>query len=219
MKNNEFSRSYLENLTTEELLIIADRLNIEIPPDLAWNFIIEAVLETQQQTETISRLEASSAGGNSFAPDAGASLDIAVLHAAVQLPEQYNITFIDVLIRDPLWAYVFWEIKSHDREMWENRDFNGYCLKITQMSDAGLAFIMQIPIEDNAWYVAIPNPAADYRADLCARAEGREVLLASSGVFTMPKIFDLRVIDRTPLHLLSGVEEFPIIRSRERDPQ
>ncbi|MDR1466386.1 MAG: DUF4912 domain-containing protein [Treponema sp.] len=195
-------RAYLEGLTTQELINIADRFEIDIPPDLAWNFIIEALLDIEQES------------------DVQPLLDIP-LSGAVPLPECYNITFINVLIRDPMWVFAFWEIKQQDKERIENYpDFDGYFLKITPLGDPKGAWTVNIGTDDMAWYVSIPTPDATFSITLCALFGNKEDVLAVSREFTMPKLFEPQKIqlytEGNPLLYLSDMENFPIIRGRER---
>ena len=53
------------------------------------------------------------------------------------LPASYNETFIDVILRDPVWAYAFWEIKQSDREVREQDPrFAGYRLRVQPLGGA-----------------------------------------------------------------------------------
>ncbi|MDR2258469.1 MAG: DUF4912 domain-containing protein [Treponema sp.] len=142
---------------------MADNLGIDVPPGLDRPFIIEEILEAE--TDEGSREEALFAGAEFLEP--------------VPLPEQYNITYIKILIRDPLWVFAFWEIKSHDREVYENiQNFEGYFLKVVPVEgeysgytplaeDAkaspslpkavfDLSFTVQVGIDDSAWYLGFP---------------------------------------------------------------
>ncbi|MDR0785664.1 MAG: DUF4912 domain-containing protein [Treponema sp.] len=195
-------RAYLEGLTTQELINIADHFDIDIPSDLDWNFIIEALLDIELED------------------DVQPLLDIP-LSGAVPLPEHYNITFINVLIRDPMWVFAFWEIKRQDKERIENSpDFDGYFLKVLPLSDPKGAWIVNIEPDDTAWYVSIPVPNGVFRVTLCALFGDKEEVLAASREFAMPKLFEPQktrlYAEKNPLLRLSGVEDFPIIRGRER---
>jgi hypothetical protein len=195
-------RAYLEGLTTQELINIADRFDIDIPPDLAWNFIIEALLDIEMED------------------DVQPLLDIP-LSGAVPLPERYNITFINVLIRDPMWVFAFWEIKRQDRESIENSpDFDGYFLKVLPLDDPKGSWTVNIEPNDTAWYMSIPVPNSSFCVTLCALFGDKENVLAASREFAMPKLFEPQkerlYAEKNPLLHLSGVEYFSVIRDRER---
>jgi hypothetical protein len=146
---------------------------------------------------------------------------------SVPFPKQYNITFIDVMIRDPLWAFAFWEIKEHDRKTFEGASgFDGYCLRINPLGKGGRAdplsgFIVPISPGDTAWYIGFPseNTGGRFQVELCASLGERIDTLASSRVFTMPRLQERAGLSGqrfSKLALLSGAEEFPILRNPER---
>lgn len=149
------TRASLESLTTFDLIKMADNLGIDIPPELDRVFIIEELLELISQDEDVS--------GDSGEADL---LDT-VLAEAVPLPNQYNITYIEVIVRDPLWAFVFWEIKSQEREQFEKAfEFDGYYLRVSYDSASSSkknACIFKIAVkpEDSAWYLGL-SPEATF---------------------------------------------------------
>jgi hypothetical protein len=205
MNDPVLSRACLEGLTTQELVAIADRFDIDIPPDLDWNFIIEALLdvETELEEEKTSMIETTISG-------------------AVSLPEHYNITFNDILIRDPMWVFVFWEVKTQEKESYENSpDFSGYHLRILSAdSRQEEAFTINVKATDTAWYVGIPVSNGCFRVELCVIDEEKEVVLAVSPAFTMPKLFEPQMIKnntyRNPLLRLSGIDDFRVLHKMER---
>jgi len=159
--NGQFSRSRLESLSTTELVKLAEDFGVDIPPGLERIFIIEELLlENAYLSE----------------PKTGEEIQIIPSYTEpVVLPKQYNISFIEVIIRDPLWAYVFWEIKSHDREIHENaEDFNGYCLRVIPLIEGEdiqrskeNSFTVSIDKDDSARYLGFCRTFAADGRPLC----------------------------------------------------
>ena len=218
------TRAYLETLSAAELLKLADKYYVDIPDGLERIFIIEELLENFYGNEDKNHAD------NDMVSD--------FLEAAV-LPRQYNISFIDVIIRDPLWAFVFWELKSHEREQCEKApDFEGYCLKAvpvygTDAQEAKLQnntdqnFIVPLGLNDSARYLGFPRAEGSFRIELCAVQAGQPLPLISSGPFRMPRLLEspdqkdllsaeFQELYNNPLMSLSGAQEFPVIRSVER---
>jgi hypothetical protein len=151
---------------------------------------------------------------------------------SVPFPKQYNITFIEVMIRDPLWAFAFWEIKEHDREAFERMAaFEGYCLRIDPrgektLGESGAAnhlsgFAVPVNPADTALYISFPseNTVRRFQVELCASLGERIDVLASSRVFVMPRLQERAGLPGqrfSKLSLLSGAEDFPILRNPER---
>jgi hypothetical protein len=225
----ENARSYLESLTTRELIRMADREGIDIPPDLERVFIIQELLEND---------------GLESPPEPKEQGRL----SPVPLPKQYNITYLEVLLRDPLWVFAFWEIKKYDKEFFENSgDFEGYCLRV---SSAGLAlfpgdktsgekasrletvFTVSVGVDDTAWYLGFPPQGGEFYVELCVRLKnsrepgrngnGTDILLKSLAVsrpFSMPRLFNPPENEealKNPLIRLSGAEYFSILRNTER---
>jgi hypothetical protein len=229
MDDPRLTRVFLDSLSTNELIKMADRYGIDIPPGLERIFIIEELLE-------ISR-------GDDYEPEEGGE-DL-VLSAefpeTAPLPKQYNITFLEVMIRDPLWAFVFWEIKGHDKELHEKApDFGGYYLKAIPLGGRAGGeepFTVSVGINDSAWYLGFPPAEGHYRVDLCVLRGNDEIVLAVSRPFILPRLLNMpsksagfqaagfkaagtdqniQAVYLNPLARLSGAEEFPVIRSADR---
>ena len=227
MIETNLTRVYLESLSSGELLKLADRFNVDIPAGLERILVIEELLE--------------SAYGNEERGKLFDDLEYNFLEAAA-LPKQYNISFIDVMIRDPLWAFVFWEIKNHDREAYEKQaNFDGYCLIVIPINGAnslnGAApgskrnaddrFIVPINLSDSGLYLNFPPAEGLYRIELCAVIGGKTAPLIISGSFRLPNLpesqnqraivsREFQDIYNSRLACLSGALEFPVIRNSDR---
>jgi hypothetical protein len=226
MDDARFTRPYLESLSTNELVKLADSLGIDIPPGLERIFIIEELLEL------------------GFGDDLDTEDDIVPVHAdfleTAALPKQYNISYIDVLIRDPLWAFVFWEIKGHDREIHEKAlDFGGYCLRVIPLTDGvsrgsrasrtEMDNSLTVPVgpDDTAWYLGFPPAEGKYQVELCVLRGSEERVIRLSRPFKLPRLLEppsrkaalpgeIQEVYRNPLACLSGAKDFPVIRSADR---
>jgi hypothetical protein len=215
MDVTRFTRVFLDSLSTDELVKLADSHGIDIPPDLERIFIMEELLEigSEDGRENEFGGEGTLKGTEDF-PE------------PVPLPVRYNITYIEVMIRDPLWAFVFWEIKGHDREMFEKSpDFDGYCLKVRPMEGAvneAESFTVSVGNDDTAWYLGFPPAGGRYRVELRAIWAQEETVLAVSRPFMLPKLLsppnqgDMEKVYRNPLSVLSGAGDFHVIRSTDR---
>jgi len=216
--NGQFSRSWLESLSTTELVKLAEDFGVDIPPWLERIFIIEELLlESAYLSE----------------PKIEEEIQIIPSYTeSVFLPKQYNISFIEVIIRDPLWAYVFWEIKSHDREIHENADdFNGYCLRVIPLIDGEdiqkskeNSFTVSIGKDDSARYLGFaehsPQTECRYVIKLGVIRGGSELQIAVSQPFNMPRLVEntnLCKMGGNPLVRLSGAPDFSTINTTDRE--
>jgi hypothetical protein len=223
-------RPFLESLTTNELIKLADNQGIDIPPGLDRAIVIEELLETMED-----------AAENA---DRKTPLPLTEKHqgTTAPLPKQYNINYIEVLIRDPLWAFAFWEINAHDREIHERApDFGGYYLRVVSspwIVNQDSFFIVQVGTGDSAWYLGFPPSGGSFKVELCAMRKDELVVLAVSKPFRLPKLLEpLENRDSAgtenslgkgirapasgsppdnPLLRLSGVDDYKILRNSLR---
>jgi hypothetical protein len=239
------NRSFLESVTTAELLKLADRLGIDLPPGLDRAIVIEELLETGDSGRSPGSEMAGGAAenpgtdgvqgerrplANNPLGEAGDIQDSLLLVEKQQpptapLPKHYNISYIEVLIRDPLWAFAFWEINAHDKEIHERApDFGGYCLKVMPVpgSAAGdSSFTVQVGTGDAAWYLGFPPEGGRFKVELCAIRKNGAVVLAVSKPFRLPILpgsgeAPEAAAFTNPLLRLSGIEDFKILRNTMR---
>ena len=216
------SRHWLESLSSGELIKLADNYGIDIPPGLERIFIIEELLENSINDEQDE--------SENEEPENELKINTSFSETAA-LPKHYNISYIEVIIRDPLWAFVFWEVKDHDREAHEHtEDFGGYCLRVIPLAADEAAplsrensFTVAIDLEDSARYLGFaehsPQAAGRYIVLLCAIHGGSEQQLAASLPFNLPVLNEnetISALDRNPLIRLSGARDLSIIKNMDR---
>jgi hypothetical protein len=233
MENSLMTRDSLERLTNDELVKMADLYGLDIPPGLDRVFIIEELLEIALDDWI----------GERDGPLEGSLIMETGFLEPVPLPKQYNITFIEVIIRDPLWAFAFWEVKGFDKELFEkSQDFGGYYLKVSpwkepssrrNFSQAEREGVFTVPVEtdDAARYLGFPpaetedERAGRYGVELCAQKGTGEFVLAASQPFRLPPLprppartakQETSRLYKNPLICLSGAGDFHIIRNLDR---
>ena len=115
------TRSYLERLSTSDLISLADEYGIDIPEDLNRRFIIGELLEA---TEELNEDKKDTMHGDGVAPD------------GIELPESYNETTITAVMQNPVWCYVYWDFKAADKEkILHTPSFLTFVLKVTFFSE------------------------------------------------------------------------------------
>jgi hypothetical protein len=210
------SRTWLESLSTGELIKLADSYGIDIPDGLERIFIIEELLEyySTNGQEVKDEIE----------------IDPSYSETA-PLPKQYNISYIEVIIRDPLWVFAYWEIKKQDRELHENtNDFEGYCLRIipinkdeTDSKSMENSFTVPVNTEDYARYIGLAEHSSKtqcrYIIKLCVMRGGSELQIAASKPFCLPKLIEnenINSMKENPLLRLSAVADLSILKNTDR---
>jgi len=222
---NPLTRAGLERLSTDELVRVADSYGIDIPEGLERIFIIEEILESAN-----SMLDISKESDLVVNPD---------YPETAPLPKQYNVTYMDVIIRDPLWVFVFWEIKGQEREIHENKpNFNGYCLRVipvnegeTEQQAKDKSFTVLINPQDSARYIGFASFAGEtgltdnsgrFVIHLSALYGNSEKHVVSSHIFKLPKLYTDEILsdmNNNKLASLSGVMDLTITKKTDRQPK
>jgi len=215
----ELTLAYLESLSTGELIDLAAGNGVDIPSGLERAFIIEELMYLNRDF-----------AGKNRETEETEFCDMNQFAQLMVLPQQHHVTFIDVLIRDPLWAFVFWEIKAHDRGVHENAgDFKGYCLRVIPLKEDSLqpdeaaSFIVTVDTEDTARYLGFSSEDGRcFKVELCMLTREGRAALAESRPFCLPRLIrpkldeDLQALYRNPLARLSGIDRFSLVHSEDR---
>ncbi len=211
-----FSRTHLECLSTGELIKLAEDLGLYIPAGLERIFIIEELLLENADNEE---------------PETEENIEIdTAFPEPVGLPKHYNFSFIDVMVRDPLWVYVFWEVKVQDKEIYEKaEDFSGYCLRIIPLDEGETipkskdnSFVLPVDADDNARYLCFDEYSSKdqnhYIIKLGLIRGETELQIAVSAPFNLPRLIGNENIDveQNPLVRLSGMQDFSTIKNIDR---
>ena len=219
---------YLESLSTAELAELAGRNGLDIPPGLERVFIIGELLELE-------RMEARRPGGEWRYPagELRPGEFEGELSEVSELPDQYGMSYVDVLIRDPLWVFACWEVKKQARDAQDGEADPEHCLRIVPLrgddlvTDVAASFTVAVGAGDRSLYLGIPHEGGRcFRVELCARQGEDFAVLAASRPFRLPGLVPPppdspledgdHAVYGNPLAELSGASRFPLVRSVDR---
>lgn len=121
-------------------------------------------------------------------------------HMPKELPHQYGKDRVGVLVRDPYWLLVFWEITPQAVARVEAAlaaDWYGarpvlrlYDVTAEDVTNASETMLREVEIHGgvNNWYLDVPKPARTYRVDLgYTTSRGRFLALVRSNIVTTPR--------------------------------
>ncbi len=208
MENQNLSRKYLETLTNQELIVIADDYGLDIPENLNRRFIIEEIIESVEELE------------NAAESDKGVNFTNEEIPVEPTLPASYNETKIRAIIRDPAWIYAFWDISKTDEERLEQLgNFKSMELHLsffdTEYDEVPSETLeVKITKEDRSRYILLSSPKKFFVLTLEAvSAEHSNQLLAYTKRISVPErsstISEMvpgKQIETSPLVKLSGIE-------------
>jgi len=153
------SRSYLETLSTADLINLADDYGIEIPPNLNRRFIIAELLEAAEDTDDGDKEDLLDDKHNFKYYD--------------ELPKSYNETHIGALMRNPVWAFVYWDIRTTDlQEITQTKSFLGLVLRVSfytgESESPKDSFEISVSLDNREQYILLPAHEKLFRIDLIA---------------------------------------------------
>jgi hypothetical protein len=230
---------YLEGLSTDELRTLANSLDVGLQPGLDRSLVIAELLEAAPclglyhqftgQREDVLHIEA---------PETPSiSKTLLELPPPVPLPKQYGFTYIDVLLRDPFWIFVLWEISTADKRKYErNRGFDGFLLRVrlhdcsipegkntilsAMINSGDTSRYLNFPLEAECRKFCDEDSACPYIVELCAVVNSREITLVSSPPFKMARPLPLpgakgSELFEDPVLVLSGIADLNVYRNVE----
>jgi uncharacterized protein len=199
------SREALCRLAEEHAVEYTD----DTPRDELIELIVEAFEESRREHEAANnypvRVEETKYQSRAPQPPAVAEAegttpddsDAAGAHAVAgyDVPDTYNETRIVLLLRDPAWAFAYWDVKDAQIRAFRSRDdFDGLGLRVHQLpaADAAAArslgsFDIPVGVLDNRWYIHLPEQQTHYRLSLLVRFSDGEEALAASNVIYAPR--------------------------------
>ena len=223
-------------LSIEELYELADRNGIDLPPGLERPFIVEEILDVLEEDSQ----ERRESQGETLHVEEKKYSELRIDDIDVEPAEgdaiaaRYNDTCIRAIVRDPSWAFAFWDISDADLEAARGEESSaGLFLRVAELDGAqGSAqaneqrcdyFDIPVADEDAKWYINLPRPGVRFRIDLCSRQSGRLRVLARSNEVQSPRqsIADsATALSRETRRLLalSRVEELGLEEAESENP-
>jgi len=146
-------------------------------------------------------------------------------------PESYNVTRIELMLKDPAWAFAYWDISQSERAMvFEDDLFSGFMLRLEELNPAKKITeldIMDVPVSfsDNSWYLNLELRETRYVVHLVALFGSVERILASSKPVYVPrggfseKLDVLDSFETDALIALSGIETLGVAKVLDEVPQ
>ncbi len=190
------TRDKLQSLSEEQLKSIAQREGIHNNEDAEREALIDLILDALEEDRNEREYNNNSAIRLEYKKyDILRDEEVVLLtQDEFPLPESYTDTRIVLLLRDPLWVYVYWDInRTQLDELKEEPFFEGFFLRVYEFQGDvpdknNIKDFFDIPIgeEDRSWYVNLNRPGSDYCVDLRCKVMHKERLMASSNAIHSP---------------------------------
>ncbi len=201
MERNDLTRSYLETLSSTDLIALSDDFGIEAE-NLARCFIITEILDTLEDhaTQKAESVEDDKSTGG------------------LELPFTYNENKIVAVLRNPAWCYVTWDFKHETLLSLNNDDdFESYIIRLSyhpsiDTNDVSQTVDLKIDSADREQFVLLTSDAPAFHVSLMATFDEKETeILATSQRIIKPRIplnINLAGLKEacSPLQTLSGLQ-------------
>lgn len=190
-------RETLAEASFEALLRVADRYGVDVPDGVTRDELEDLVYEAAEETREEHRRT-----NNHSVRVEEAKYDNrpnAELHRHdgedIELPDSYNETRIVLMLRDPEWAFAYWDLRAADLDGFRRSDeLEGLLLRVYSLespeqrpANCRTSFDIPITLYDNRWYIHLPDQESNYRLALVAVENDVERLLALSNVVAVPR--------------------------------
>ncbi len=217
----------LAQLTRKDLLELARKEKIKNPAKYRKPDLIELIVKHQQSSETYRIKKSQKAEVLKVRPvrqreEAPVETVAAPEHhhhspqpqvqnaprESFSLPYSYNVTKIVLMVRDPYWAYVYWDIDEtkYKEVQYLIQTHSGRIKTILRVYDvtdvefngfnAHRAFDVDVNLEAKAWYIHTGVPDRDYLVDIgLLDDQGKFYLIARSNIMRTPRDSMSSVID------------------------
>ena len=202
MSDTKLNRAYLETLPSADLIALADDLGIDIPENLNRRFIIGELLEAVDDMA-----------------DSDDDLEESSEITTANLPETYNETVISAVLRNPVWLFVYWDVKKdhitliHKSDKVQSLSLRVHMFHRDDPNSIADSFDVPITIEDRNRYVLLPAGFGSVRVDLVMNLENDAYeVWSSTGLITLPYVSQrianpLPETPVSPVLKLSGLPE------------
>ena len=178
MESNALKLSYLETLSSADLIALADDYGIDIPDNLNRRFIIGELLDVAQESYNVPVMNE----------------DGEIPEENTELPSSFNETEISVILRNPAWAFVYWDISAEARKkISESSRFKNMVLRVSYFENEDdvnpvLYYDLQISLSDREQYILLESGKKFLRVDLVAFfTDGSSDSLTISPKIHLPK--------------------------------
>ena len=160
MENVQINRAYLETLSFSDLQKLADDYSIDVPENFNRGFLIGEILEVAEESYK-----------KNLEPDMNITEEEGESCDDSEMPRSYNSTEVEIILRNPAWAYIYWNISDSDRDSLEKAFVSELRIRVSSFSEKSQVkpdefFDIQISKQDNGQYFLLPAGKKFFCVDL-----------------------------------------------------
>jgi hypothetical protein len=106
----------------------------------------------------------------------------------LELPEYLTENRLVVMLRDPFWAYAYWDLKKQEKAAFKaDPSFKTLCLRVYNLGNESDCYDIPVGIEDTSWYINLPETNTSYRFELVQITKHAEFVVVQSNEIFSPQ--------------------------------
>ena len=186
------TKERLQSLSYKSLLEIAERDHLAydegIEKDTLINLVLDSLEEERRDREKLNNL-AVRIEATKYNVSLDEEFDFSSAEE-INLPERYNETKIMLMLREPTWGFVYWDLKFDLIKNFESdSSFEGLFLRMIELSDRVYRkdeildyFDIPVNLADKRRYIRFPNEDTFYMIELFSLTDENEEMICRSNV-------------------------------------
>ena len=211
------TKNRLQSLSVSELVAVAEQQGIINCEDMEREDLIDSIIDAFEESR-LEKLEDDNWTIKSVCRKFDIFQDEEIsLEKVTDISDHFNASKVEILLVNPLMAFVFWEYGDSAKELAQKCSrHNHLLLRVHEknLSDGKEGFFdIPVKFEENKWYINLPSNGCQYYIELiCHLSSGDKVLAVSNKIESPLKItrdiVSNESINRSDFLVLAGVYGF-----------
>ena len=219
-------RDQLASLSDDALRDMARREGFEVPQNVARILVIDFLLEVlADEYEEKESLNNDSVQIQKIKYDLPYTEKYAEESGEAAFPERYNDTRLVLMLRDPFWAYAYWDIRGGTlKSVKRENDAETVVLRVLRLKgpapEPGAvvdSFDIPLGLTDSSRYINIPRQDAFYGAALVLQGKTWEKQLVISNTVQAPAVLCTEESAASQIMALSEIGKLDIAHPGESE--
>lgn len=187
------TKNRLQSLSLSELIFVAEQQGIINCSSMDKEDLIDSIIDAFEESR-LERFEDDNWTIQSMCRKFDIFQDEEIsLEERSDIPDHFNTSKVEILLVNPLMAFVFWEYGDDAKETAQKcSKHNHLLLRVHEknLSDSTVSFFdIPVKFEENQWYINLPSNGCQYYIELvCHLASGDKVLAVSNKIESPLKI-------------------------------
>ena len=210
------TKNRLQSMQMSDLVILAQQQGILNCADMEKEDLIDSIIDAFEEAR-LERFEDDNWTIQSQCRKFDIFRDEEIsLEERPEIPEHFNVSKVEILLVNPLMAFVFWEYGDDARDIVNKYAGCSFMLRVHEkhLADGTVSFFdIPVKFEENKWYINLPSHGSQYYIELICVIPQEEKILAVSKKIESPLRITRDIVSsesmfRSDFLVLAGVYGF-----------